>query len=249
MDEKLFLSKIKDKAIKAFKANYQTNTGFLDLYEQSIFLNNVKEFSNINFQLFGGNGICERKIILFFPEDIQKEEIYIPIRALQITPTHNANKLTHRDYLGAILNLGIERYTIGDIFYSQQGAIVFCLDTIGDFILEELNIIKNLNVKINEIEMFMASDIKHEFDIIKGTVSSVRLDNIIKLGFSLSRTNATLLIQGKKTFINNKLIEKSSSKVEEGQIISLRGYGKIRLKSIGNVTKKGRIFIELLKYK
>lgn len=250
MEEKLFLRKIIDKAIRALNINYQTNTEFLDLYEQSLFLSNIKEFpSNINYKLFGGNEACERKIILFLPNEIKQEEIYYPIKVLQIIPNNFSQKLTHRDYLGAIINLGIERYTIGDIFCSEQEAYVFCLDNIANLIISELIKVKNTNVSINETELSKIMKIEHNYELIKGTVSSLRLDNILKLGFSLSRTNAALLIKEKKAFINNKLSEKCSCTVDEGNIISLRGHGKLKLNSIGDCTKKGRIFIELYKYK
>jgi RNA-binding protein YlmH len=248
-NENLFLRKLNDKAEQAYYNNFPTYTHFLDLHEQGLFKSHMKEFHNVNNIMFGGNDSCERKIIMFFPRDYQEDQIYFPIAILQIINNSASDKLNHRDYLGALMNLGIERYKLGDIICDEHSAYVFCIDALSDYIIEQLIMIKRTTVTINKINMSEVTQIGPRFDVIKGTVSSLRLDSILKIGFSLSRGNATILIQGGKAFINNKLYEKNSSKVEEGDVISLRGFGKLKINTIGDYTKKGRIFIELLKYK
>lgn len=245
----LFLRKLNDKAEQAFYHNFPTNTQFIDLHEQSLFNNHIKDFPVVNHIMFGGNDTCERKMIMFFPKDYQADQVVFPIGILHIKVNSSSDKLTHRDYLGALMNLGIERYKLGDIVCDEKSAYVFCVDTLIDYIAEQLIMIKRTSVTIDKIEMSEVKHIEPRYDVIKGSVSSLRLDSIIKLGFSLSRGNSIILIQGGKAFINNKVYEKNSAKVEEGDIISLRGFGKMKLHTIGDYTKKGRIFIELLKYK
>ncbi|PKM50269.1 MAG: hypothetical protein CVV02_12320 [Firmicutes bacterium HGW-Firmicutes-7] len=247
--ESLVLRKLIDKAEQAYYNNFPTNTQFLDLNEQNIFMKHIKEFPSIKYNMFGGNDICERKMIMFFPRDFQADQISFPICALHIKNNSSSDKLNHRDYLGALMSLGIERFKLGDVVCNDQSAYVFCVDTLTDYILEQLIMIKSTAVTVDRVEMSHVKHIEPRFDVIKGSVSSLRLDSILKLGFSLSRGNSTLLIQSGKAFINNKLYEKNSAKVEEGDVISLRGFGKLKIHTIGDYTKKGRIYLELFKYK
>lgn len=248
-DEALLIRKLNDKATQAIYNNYPTYTQFLDINEQSLFFSHINTFPKIRYHLYGGHDENERKIIGFYSEDYNAEQLDFPIAILQITPESSSDKLSHGDYLGAIMSLGIERYMLGDIFCNFDGAYIFCIDHISDFIIEQLVSVKNSSVTINKVDGSEISAIKPNYDIIKGTVSSIRFDSVIKLGFSMSRSNALALIEAGKAFINSKLIVKGSSKVDEGDIISIRGFGKIKVHAVGELTKKGRIFIELYKYK
>lgn len=248
-DEILLIRKLTDKATQAIYNNYPTYTQFLDLNEQSLFLSHLKAFPKVCYKCFGGYEESERKIIGFYSDDYDINQLDFPLTVLQILPERSSDKLSHRDYLGAIMNLGIERFMIGDIICDSNEAYVFCIDHISDFIIEQLVNIKNSNITVVKVNYSEVQAIKPNFDIIKGTVSSLRLDSVIKLGFSMSRSNAISIIESKKAFINSKLHEKGSTKVDEGNVISIRGFGKIKIQAIGELTKKGRIFIELYKYK
>lgn len=247
-NEALFFKRIKEKADKAFYSEHPTYTDFLDLHEQSLLLNQMKSLQPICSSLFGGNEACERKVGFFYKENCDFESFNMPITALLINP-HSNVRLTHRDYLGAIMNIGIERSKIGDIVCKENGTYVFCFDQLSYFIKDELRMVKTTYVDIEIVELSTVKEIAPNFEIIKGTVSSIRLDNIVKLGFYMSRGNATALIQGGKTFVNHKITDKSSANVLEGSVISVRGFGKIKVNAILDVSKKGRIFVELYKYK
>lgn len=248
-DEPLLIRKLVDKATQALYNNYPTYTQFLDLNEQSLFLSHLKEFPNIHYHLFGGYDESERKVVGFFSDDYHLDGLDYPIAALKIIPERTSDKLTHRDYLGSIMSLGIERFMIGDIICVDNGAYVFCIDRISDYILEQLVNIRNSSITVEKVDVSFVQGIKPNFDVIKGTVSSLRLDSIVKLGFSMSRGNALALIESGKVYINSKLFEKGSAKIYEGDIISIRGFGKMKVQAIGELTKKGRTFIELYKYK
>lgn len=247
-EESYIIKKLNDKASQAIYNNYPTYTQFLDLYEQSLFLSHLKTFPGVKHCFSGGYEDSERKIIGFYSSDYASQDLIFPIIALRISCEHASERLTHRDYLGAIMSLGIERFMIGDIICNANEAFVFCIDHIADYIIDHLISVRNTYITVSKVET-SNFEIKPEFDIIKGTVSSMRLDSIIKLGFSMSRGNALSLIEGGKAYINSRLYEKASTKINSGDIISIRGFGKIRVNSIGEMTKKGRIFIELYKYK
>jgi RNA-binding protein YlmH len=249
-DKELVLRKILDKANNAYEKNYIITTDFLDLYEQSLFLNNIKQLPPIKYCITGGFSESERKIIVFYPEYINEEELVLPINIIKISPVNNnfAKKLTHRDFLGSIINSGLKRSKIGDIIVNANEGYVFCIDTIAQFITDNIFMIKNTNVSAEIIDALPENAVELNYTIIKQTVSSIRLDNIVKVALSISRTKAADLISNSKVFINSCLNNSTSCKLNEGDIISVRGYGKFKLFGIGNTTKKGRIYIELHKY-
>lgn len=250
-EEHLLLRKVNDKATQAFYNSYPTHTEFLDLHEQGLFLCHLKDLPAISYQLFGGYEASERKIILFYSDDFEQDQLYFPLKLLHIQPSGGSfsETLSHRDYLGALMHLGIERYKIGDILCNEQGAFVFCMENIAEFIVEQLIMVKKANVSITIKECSEFIIPQQHFETIKGTVSSLRLDSIIKLGFSLSRGTALDLIKAGKAFINSRLSDKGSATVSEGAVISLRGFGKLKLKTVGDLTKKGRTYVEIDKYK
>lgn len=248
-EEKLLIRKLNDKANSALYYGYTTYTNFLDTNEQSVFLSHLKELNNVSYDLFGGYDESERKVLAFYADDAGKKRLDFPISIIHIKTQNQASTLTHRDYLGAIMSLGIERHKIGDILCYEHGAYVFCINNIAEHIKERLITIKTTSVSA-QVELMTGFELKEQsYELIKGTVSSLRLDSIIKLSFCISRSIALDLIKSKKAYVNSRLVEKGSASICEGNIISLRGYGKIKLKTIGNLTKKGRTYVEILKYK
>ena len=247
-NQDLILRKILDKANQAFMQNYSTHTDFLDLYQQNIFLSHVKELPTNNYKLLGGYQQSERKVAVFYPDYLNNLDS--PIQVVKIEPLNSnfAEKLGHRDYLGALMNLGIHRNKLGDLIIEEDHAYVFCLDPIPKVIIDSLVQVRNTSVfaKIDEERDF--STYRPTYTIINGTVSSLRIDNTIKLAFSLSREQASQYVQSGKVFINSQLIDKNSISINMDDLISVRGLGKFQLKTIGHQTRKGRIFIELQKY-
>lgn len=248
-DDQLTIRKFQDKANQAYNNYYPTYTDFLDIHEQNLLIQSQRILPNVSWALFGGYDDSDRKIAAFYPEEYADMLAY-PIKVLRIEPLKSSlsSELSHRDYLGAILNLGVQRHKIGDIICSDE-AIVFCLDIIAPYIIENLISVRNTSVLVSNLDNFSEFNFQPNYQIIKGTVSSLRIDSIVKLGFSLSRGRALALIEGEKVYINSRICSKASSKVEEGDVISVRGMGKMKLTAIGNTTKKERIYIELSKYK
>jgi RNA-binding protein YlmH len=246
----LVVNKIIDKGKLASLRQIEMFTDFLNIHEQSLFISSKDQSLNINHVFYGGYEYSERKIISFYPDYINKDEIVYPIEVLGISPRNKkfSNNLTHRDFLGAILNLGITRAKIGDIIVKDNFAIVFVIESVSDFIISNLEKVKQTVVDIKKLHTLPQDILTPSFQPIKGTVSSIRLDSVISIAFPLSRGKALTLIKNKSVYINSKLTISPSCKLSKGDIVSVRGMGKFLFYDIGNKTKKDRIYIELKRY-
>ena len=200
-------------------------------------------------ETFGGMDASERQIIRFGGKDIFGYEEPFPIVCLKIVPLNEkfADNLNHRDFLGALMNLGIERETIGDILVEDKHAYLFCLESISQYIIENLTRVKHTVVKaevvtgkVNEIE------IKKTEKTIQ--VSSERVDAVVARVFNISREACVILFKEQKVFINGRLTTGNATKVKEGDRISVRGFGKFDLKGQIGVSKKGKLNLTVSVY-
>ncbi|MCT4543911.1 MAG: YlmH/Sll1252 family protein [Vallitalea sp.] len=249
-DANIIINKIIDKGKITSLKQICSFTDFLNLYEQNLFMNNIDRLSNVNYNFYGGYGYSERKLIAFYPDYITKENIQYPVNIIKIYPRNNkfSKNLTHRDFLGAILNLGITRAKIGDILVKDNYAVCFVSMSITNYIMTNLQMVKQTSVDLEILDTLPEEISNPRFIEIRGTVSSIRLDSIISLAFPLSRGKANSLIKSKNVYINSKLNLSPASKIKEGDIISVRGLGKFLFDRIGNKTKKDRIYVELKRY-
>lgn len=247
-EEQILLKHLRDLAFQADKRNYTAHSEFLNMNEQTIFFNHLQELPPIHYELWGGYAEAERKVIAFSPmAEIEKEEYEIMM--LEIAPAHMkfADQLTHRDFLGAILNLGIERGRIGDILLKDNNGYVFTDPMIGEYIASSLTRIKHTTVTCT-LKAVEEVDIKPEYKEMNTTISATRLDAIIAAAFKTSRSSMTGLIAAGKVFVNGKLIESNSYVLKEEDIVSVRGFGKFIFKGINKQTKKGRLSVTFLIY-
>lgn len=235
-----------DLANTAYYREYAVYSSFLSLNEQSIFYDMQSQFPSVHWKMWGGNVLSERKVLCFSVEEIDEQAF--PVRMLKICPSNLkfSGNLSHRDYLGAILNLGIERDKIGDIFVHEQGAYVYVEEGMFDYLCLSLEKVKHTKVKCAEAEEKF--EWEQQYKEITGTVSSIRLDTIIALAFQSSRSSLLEMISAGKVFINGRLVTTNGYRLKQNDIISVRGKGKFRLREIGDVTKKGKIRVVIEKY-
>ncbi len=221
---------------------------FLNLDEQNLFFNNYKEIVHSKYTFWGGYNDAERRVVCFFEDDSSTN--MFPLVVLKIVPVNQkfSDKLSHRDYLGAILNLGIERCKIGDILVMEDKGYVFCKQEIGNYVKDNLTRIKHTSINVIMVEDAEINDFKPALEEIHGTVSSVRLDSILSVAFNTSRSSLTGLIAGGKVYVNSRLIESNSYSLKEGDVVSVRGMGKFIFKEAGDQTRKNRYKVTLLKY-
>lgn len=209
---------------------------------------------------FGGYFAAQRKQIFLLPEyiscsadetnifDIIDEDLNESIVSLKINGS-GFRTLSHRDYLGSILALGIEREKLGDICVCNDNtAIVFVSGEVVDFLLFELTSIGNDKVKVEKITVDKKMESMQKYQSFTDTVASERLDCVVAALFNLSREKTQNLIKGGFVEFNYEMVSKPDSKVEKGDIISARGYGKFVIRDISEVTKKGRLRLFADKY-
>lgn len=229
-------------ASKADNGSYFTFTDFLGLPEQSAFAEVKTKLGRCKYTVFGGAEGAERVVIRFGdPEEIGYEADF-PILCIKIEPLAKkfADKLTHRDFLGALLNLGIERSTLGDIVISDNVGYVFALDNMAEFIQNELSRVKRTDVKAEIIDTLPDVDLYHT-EPKRIQLSGERLDAIIAKVYSLSRDDAQSLFKKRLVYVNGKLCESVSYTPKENDKISARGYGRFVYRGYDGLSRKGKL--------
>lgn len=248
-DEELYLQKrFKELGEKSWTCSQFFFTGFLSVSDISL-LHDTCDRNGIKYTLWGGAENTERQIVRFGDAASIGYEVPFPIVILKVSPLlmKFADEFNHRDFLGAIMNLGIKRETVGDIIVKGKEAYIFAHENIADYIIENLDKVKHTNVKVerlNELPELLETK-KQEEEIL---VSSTRLDVIIAGKYKLSRSQAMQLFKSQKVFLNGRVCENNSYQVKEQDIISVRGFGKMEFIRISGETRKGRIYITVLIY-
>ena len=248
-EERLICNRILDIANSSYYRNIPVTTDFMDLYSQSLFQTIIKDLPPVKWTMAGGYELSERKLIIFYPEYITEPDLDEFYSVIRIRPTDKrfSEELTHRDFLGSIMGLGINRSKLGDIIIEDKDAIIFCTTGISDYIIENLTKIRHTLVGCELIHN-KAIDFRPRYDEITGSIASLRLDSVISLGFGKSRSHLITYIEEGKIFVNGRIITSNAYSIKEGDIISVRGLGKIRFINSISTTKKGRIMVKLHKY-
>ena len=242
----------------AFQREIITYSDFLNLNEQNILHTLPKDSIFTEYVSFGGYDMAERQMAAFIPDalylrygkrTLAPDEIGYPFSVVRISPLNRkfAEELNHRDYLGAVLNLGIDRSKLGDILLDDDSAIILVHDDMCDYVMRQLTRVRHTVVKTEQISVDDLHYSPH-FEEIKGTVSSVRLDSLLPLAFSSSRSRLSGLIEGGKVFVNGKLITSNAFQVQDNDLISVRGMGKFRYIGSGSRTRKNRTYVVIHKY-
>lgn len=245
-DDYILLANILDKIDCCRDRGYISATGFLDMRTQGIVSIMKGEFTE-KFLLFGGYEDAERKMLMFFPEymEIDPNEFMCILRVKYSTK----GKLSHRDFLGSLMSLGITRENIGDILVSDGLAQVIVKREMADFL--QLNLSKAAKASL-ECEIAPLSELfipETEAKEITDTLASLRLDAACASAFSMSRGSAAKLIEAKKVYVNDLPCEKCDKQLSEGDKIRIKGFGRAFLSETGGTSRKGRTFVKFKVYK
>ena len=207
----------------------------------------LRQFTDTKVKAFSLNAHAERKVLYFYPEYYDFDDIEINLSIIRIATKSKQSGLTHRDYLGSMLSLGIERDNIGDIvFDTEKRAYAIVIKPLDQYLLDNLSKIKHESVRLEIVEEFPELD--DQYEELTVNVASVRLDAIIARILNLSRERAQGLIQSGRVNVNYVESKDKSSMIKDGSIISIRGYGKYRFEKVISETKKNRLSIKVLKY-
>lgn len=251
-EDKLLISKIEDKIRFCENRNKIENSDFLDQSQRQVVEKFLRTQKCKNYLFYGGIEEAERNILMMFPEKLKEIinnkqfDFNTILDAIRIElPSEMYGEYSHRNYLGALIKLGIKREKIGDIIVEENGVDIIVSKEITKFLLNSLNELTRFSKsKISQIELEKIRKkviYKQEFTI---TIPSMRLDNIISELARCSRNKAVDLILEERVFVNYELITKASKEVKENSIITIRGKGKFEIKQIVGNTKKNRIVLE-----
>ena len=253
-DDKILLAQILDKVEMVEKKNKIEYTDFLDLAQIELVQKFINKIKLQNYMIYGGFEQAERKMFVIYPDKfnsvVVEKNLSNIVQIIRIElPDDLKGKYTHRDYLGAVIKLGIERKKIGDIIVDQNGADIIVDKDIVKFLLDNLGSLTRFSkstISVQNIEDLRPVEIKkEELEII---VSSMRLDNVISDLARCSRNKALDIINTERVFINFECETKKTKQVKTGDMITIRGKGRFFVKEIIGQTRSGRTVIKIEKF-
>ena len=222
-------------------------TSFLD-ESQVYFAQKWVERNHLQEQclFFGGCQGNLRQMLGVFPEWVEPSKEQFPIAALELLYPKQY-RLSHRDFLGALMALQLRRDVIGDLMVEEGKCLAFVQESIASFLCQELHQVGRVGVKAAVVS---ASDrqITQDYELICGTVASLRLDALVSLLCKVSREKAAGLIAAGLVQYNYTVAVSNHLAFGETDVISVRGYGKFRVSGPITQTKKGRYHLSVLKY-
>lgn len=220
---------------------------FLNLAEQSI----LKETAlPCPVCLWGGYAAAERKVAVFGTLDTETAADKTPFVLLKVAPAAQkfADMLSHRDFLGSILGLGLRREMLGDIVIADNCGYIFCMESVADFIMDNLQKVRHTTVRCSRTDT-LPETLTAEPEAESVVVASERLDALLAAVFRLSRNEAQKLIAAERVFLDSRVCTKAEFSPKEGCIISVRGFGRFLYGGIDRETKKGKLRVTVQIYK
>ena len=228
--------------------------GFLDPRQRALL---EPIFRNSGPHCFDGglDDLTERTLCLFLPDYFAdlgagqlRELPEYPARPLKIICKAADLKLSHRDYLGALMAQGVRREAIGDLWVTEEGCTLLVLTEVAAHLLNNLDKVGNAGVTVAQCGFEELSPSERTFREVRDTVASLRLDAVSGAAFGLSRAQAQEAVRSGLVTLNWAVIHSAATAVNEGDILSMRGHGRARLTSASHITRKGNIAIVIEKY-
>ena len=251
-EERILLARVLDKLELAQGRGVPAHTPFLSPGEQASVTDLLNAWGRPRHLFWGGYPDSERRICVF-PADWQEEDGICagpegPLAALEARFPPDA-ALTHRDVLGALMGLGLNRELLGDILLPQPGLCqVVALRESLPILLSQWEGAGRYRASLSEIPLSQLSPRPAQVKTIRDTVATPRLDAVVASGFSLSRSKAAALISSGRVALNHRECLKGDRQVGEGDVLTCRGLGKCVVKEVPGQSKKGRTMLVLEKY-
>ena len=249
MESNELLRRAEDLCSRAERSGTVTHSGFLTPAERvQVEAWARQRFSDCKALFFGGRPECERQAVFFLPEYLEPEELDAgeTIRAMHLTAAFGSPG--HRDYMGAILGMGVGREWVGDIWVKDNEAWVFCMSSVLRHLLS-IDKVGRCGVKVEELPLDQVPAPVRKVLEKSFSVQSLRLDAVVGGMFNLSRTEAARQISAGNVSLNYLESDKTDCAIHEGDIVSLRGAGKGCVKGLGGTSRKGRLFVYAEIYK
>lgn len=252
-DDKLLVAKLLDKIEFVNSKNRIECTDFLDMRQKQLLEKILKDMKIENYVAFGGYETAERTLIIIYPEKLEEvfkkenfdyNSIFGSIRI--ILPNELKGMYSHRDYLGAIIKIGMKREKVGDIIVSKDGADIIVLKETEKYMkdgLKELTRFSKAELESIKIEELNIEEPK--IQILNIIIPSMRMDSVVSEVIRTSRAKATGIIKEERVFVNHELVTKVSKELKENDLITVRGKGRFKIGRILNQTKKGNLVVEV----
>ena len=247
-EDRVLLAKIWDKMHAGFRKNILANTAFLSPRELEMcrFLFGQVE----GLHSFGGYEEAERKMLVYLPDYLDEGTLFeedSPLVCLRAS-FYDADNPSHRDFLGAMMGIGIARETVGDICVGKSSCDFFVTREITPYLLQNLTDAGRTRLHLEQINLRQVQISEPETKQIRDTLASLRLDSVISSGFRIGRSTAAQYVTAGRASINGLPCEKPDKALEEGCKISVKGLGKLCLRTVNGQTKKGRISVVIDRY-
>ncbi len=256
-DESYLIPFLSEKAEQCLSNQMITNSAFLDLHEKSQAVG-LRLPHGVRRIFYGGFEGAERTAAVFLPDYIEAEdfaslsEFFIlspddcPVAVLEVEKDKFSPPLSHRDYLGSLMGLGIKREMTGDIIVRENGCLIFAMKSMAGYISENLVSAGRGTLSVRIIAPHEIKDMpSNEGERESFTVSSPRLDSIVKNGFHISRDAACEAISRGLVFLNDVESTKPDKRIAEGDKITLRHKGRLIVTSLPGKSKKGRDIVNI----
>ena len=232
-------ARLQDLCLRCQRLQAAVPTRFLSPPEAALAVKAARDHF-IQCALSGGYQEAERVMACFYPDG---EEPVFPFRCVHITWDKRYHQAEHRALLGSVLGLGIEREMVRDISLQEGGAYLMVVEEMAGFIADSL--VKAGSTPVEAVVMEELPTISQaEGKLFRDTVASLRLDAVVAAGLNLSRSEAASCILSSRVMVNHKPEMRLDAQVQEGDLLSIRGHGRLKLKSVGAPTRKGRVPIQ-----
>lgn len=244
-EEQLLAARVQDCLTLCLRRQQPKFTGFLDLHQQKIAAFAAAAVSAQDSCFFGGFPEAERRVFGAFPAYFDEKEKNFPIVCIR---AKHSRPLSHRDFLGALMSLGINREAVGDILVSDEQSFLFLTETIAQHVLDNLRKVGNVGVCLSLCEPQEAGTLQPRFSQEKAIVSSLRADCVTAALAQKSRAESAKLITGELVQLNHAPLKSVSTSVCSGDVLSIRRVGKFLIGDVETTTKKGRLVLSYKKY-
>lgn len=250
-EERLLLARVMDKLELCRTRSIPAWTQFLSQGERGAAEGLIAAQGHPEHLFWGGYEGAERTLCVFLPDWLSREDFLEdpegPLGAVTLSFPADA-KLTHRDFLGALLGLGVTREKMGDLLVGEGRCQAVVLRELEQVLLTQLEQVGRQRVRAASCPISKLDPSERKVKPIRDTVAALRLDAVASSAFSVSRARMQSMISSKKVALNGRECDKPDRLVEEGDTLTCRGMGKCLLKQVSGTSKKGRIMILLERY-
>ena len=248
IEEKQFISRLEDRLDRVEQRYQEEITDFLEPRMQLVAESYLRSVKFQRYLFCGGYETAERKRLVLFHEYTEPDCAMAGIRLFRFQGKLDYVSVTHRDFLGAIMGLGLRREKFGDLLVRETGFDLFVQEEIADYLLQNEIRVKHVPLEPKELSLSDFEPPEQNIKELHIMVVSMRLDTLLAHGLNLSRTKAMELIQSGRVKVNHSEVTDNDYLCRQDDLISCRGKGRLRIGETSGETKKGKLKVCILKY-